>query len=501
MRRALSLRWTLIIGIATLLAALTAAIGAFSTIALRDDLVSRLDTQLREATDRSFDRFAPDSTKPPPEPPSGGDALGIPGQRSGTIAGTVTADGSVSAAQVITEEGTLRSLTADEYEPLNGLAVDGVPRTVDLGDLGSYRVVVRSAVSGDGVSGYAEGSGAAGSDRALVMGLPLAETDATVLRLTLLISIAGIVGVGFAIVAGTFFVRFALRPLDRITTTAERVSHLPLDHGAVTLPMRVESRDADRSTEVGKVGGALNTLLDHVAAALASRQASEEKLRRFVADASHELRTPLASIRGYAELTRRSPETLPDGVVRTFGRIEAESVRMSELVEDLLLLARLDEGERVRQERVDLTQLLADAVSDAQAAGQEHRWRLLVPPEPVVVIGDPMRLHQVIANLLGNARVHTPNGTEVTASVRAERGSAIIEIRDSGPGIDEAITATLFERFVRGDTARSRKTGSTGLGLSIAAAIVEAHGGEISVASRPGETVFTVRLPAETAAA
>lgn len=497
MRRALSLRWTLIIGIAALVAVLTTAIGLFSTVSLRDDLVARLDAQLVEATNRSFERFDSEAVKPPPgagdehapAPPSGADALGIPGQRAGTIAGTVGADGEVAAAQVITEEGTLRSLAADEYAPLNDISTDGVPRTVHLDGLGSYRVIVRSPGADD-----------VGSASALLMGLPLADADATVLRLALLIGVAGVVGVGLAIVVGTVFVRVALRPLDRIAKTAAAVSRLPLDSGAVALTMRVAGRDADASTEVGKVGGALNALLDHVAAALTSRQASEAKLSRFVADASHELRTPLASIRGYAELSRRAPEKLPDSAAHTFGRIEAESVRMSRLVEDLLLLARLDEGEQLHRGPVDLTQLLTDAVGDARAAGQEHRWRLRVPSEPVIVDGDAMRLHQVVANLLSNARVHTPVGTAVTASVRAAGRVAIVEVRDLGPGIDEAIAATLFERFVRGDVARNRKTGSTGLGLAITSAIVEAHGGSIAVSSGPGSTVFTVRLPTAPAA-
>jgi two-component system OmpR family sensor kinase len=235
-------------------------------------------------------------------------------------------------------------------------------------------------------------------------------------------------------------------------------------------------------------------LLDHVATSLSARQASEEKLRRFVADASHELRTPLASIRGYAELTRRSPEVLPEQAAHTISRIESESVRMTSLVEDLLLLARLDEGDRMRRDPVDLTQLLADAMSDAQAAGPAHRWKLLLPPKPVVVSGDQLRLHQVIANLFSNARTHTPEGTLVTASLRVEDTAALLEVRDTGPGIDGVIIDTLFERFVRADTARSRNTGSTGLGLAITAAIITAHNGTISVASEPGNTVFTVTL-------
>jgi two-component system OmpR family sensor kinase len=236
-------------------------------------------------------------------------------------------------------------------------------------------------------------------------------------------------------------------------------------------------------------------MLANIANALSAREASERKVRTFVADASHELRTPLASIRGYAELTRRGGHELPDDVVRAMGRIESESVRMTSLVEDLLLLARLDDGRELESAPVDLTGLLADAVSDAQAAGQDHTWALEIPDEPVVVSGDAPRLHQVLVNLLGNARTHTPAGTSVTASIRTEAGRAIITVMDDGPGIADDLQPTLFERFVRGDSSRSRAAGSTGLGLAIVAAVVEAHGGTVGVASEPGATTFTVTLP------
>ncbi len=498
MTRPLPLRRTLIIAIAALIATLTLAIAAFSTIALRGDLIGRLDAQLTAATDRSFDRFSPGNAdlqpSGPPEtpkedasrPPSGTDVLRMPGQREGTIAGTIARsttdsyDNTATSVQLITTAGTLRSLTAEEQAGLVATPNDGLPRTVTVGDLGDYRVVAWPA----GI----------GSSESFVMGLPLAEVNTTVLRLALLISIAGVAGIVLAVIAGTLIVRLALRPLDRIASTATQVSTIPLDQGTVTLTYRVDARDADPATEVGQVGEALNTLLDHVATSLSARQASEEKLRRFVADASHELRTPLASIRGYAELTRRSPEVLPEQAAHTISRIESESVRMTSLVEDLLLLARLDEGDRMRRDPVDLTQLLADAMSDAQAAGPAHRWKLLLPPKPVVVSGDQLRLHQVIANLCSNARTHTPEGTLVTASLRVEDTAAVLEVRDTGPGIDGVIIDTLFERFVRADTARSRNTGSTGLGLAITAAIITAHNGTISVASEPGNTVFTVTL-------
>jgi two-component system OmpR family sensor kinase len=288
-----------------------------------------------------------------------------------------------------------------------------------------------------------------------------------------------------------------MRPLERVAGTAEQVSSLPLDRGDVALSVRVPEADTDQHTEVGKVGSALNRMLGHVASALTARQASEQKVRQFVADASHELRTPLASIRGYAELTRRSPHELPPDVTRSLGRIESEATRMTSLVEDLLLLARLDEGRELDRDPVDVTLLLVDALSDAHAAGPDHEWVLDLPDEPVEVLGDAPRLHQVLMNLLANARVHTPEGTTVTAGLRAdtEHGRAVITVADDGPGIPAELQSTLFERFARGDSSRNRATGSTGLGLAIVQAVVQAHGGEVTVASEPGRTVFTVTLP------
>jgi two-component system OmpR family sensor kinase len=236
-------------------------------------------------------------------------------------------------------------------------------------------------------------------------------------------------------------------------------------------------------------------MLGHVASALSAREASEKKVRTFVADASHELRTPLASIRGYSELTRRGGHELPADVVHALGRIESESLRMTSLVEDLLLLARLDDGRSLEEVPVDLSALLVDAVSDAQAAGQQHEWSLDLPDEPVVVTGDSARLHQVVANLFANARTHTPAGTLVTISARLDGSSAELRVADTGPGIDPAVLSTVFERFARGDTSRSRVAGSTGLGLAIVEAVVAAHRGTVSVESSPGSTVFTVRLP------
>jgi two-component system, OmpR family, sensor kinase len=470
-----TLQRQLVLGVVGLLAAITVIIGVVSVLVLRGFLVDRLDQQLAGATTRSQGAFdIPGSEPPPPDR-----FLAIAGQSPGTL-GAVISDGILFAPAVLNDDGTTTALSVDRAAALAEVRPDGEAVTIDLGaGLGDYRVV----------SSADERFGAV-----LIVGLPLREVDATVAQLGLVISGIGAVGLGLAAAAGALVVRLSLRPLQRVTATAARVAELPLDRD-VALAVRVPADDADARTEVGLVGSAFNRMLDHVAGALEARQTSERRVRTFVADASHELRTPLASIRGYAELTRRGPSELPPDVAHALGRIESESVRMTGLVEDLLLLARLDEGRAVESDEVDLTALLVDAVSDARAAGPDHAWSVDLPAEPVLVAGDRARLHQVVANLLANARVHTPAGTRVVSSLSLDAGGAVLAVADDGPGIDPAVLPTVFERFVRGDTSRSRASGSTGLGLAIVHAVVEAHGGRAEVASDPGGTVFTIRLP------
>jgi two-component system, OmpR family, sensor kinase len=222
-----------------------------------------------------------------------------------------------------------------------------------------------------------------------------------------------------------------------------------------------------------------------------------------VSDASHELRTPLAAIRGYTELAQRKRDELPDDVAHAMSRVESETARMTRLVEDMLLLARLDEGRPLAREAVDLSRLVVDTVSDAHVAGPDHAWSLDLPDEPVVIVGDEARLHQVLANLLANARIHTPAGTTVTTALTRGPGGAVLTVADDGPGIPDTLRPEIFERFARGDSSRSRRgaptatagTGSTGLGLAIVAAVVKAHDGKIDVRSEPGRTEFVVTLP------
>ncbi len=293
-------------------------------------------------------------------------------------------------------------------------------------------------------------------------------------------------------------IRRQLAPLSRVSEAARQVADLELDRGEVRLPTPIVKVDpASADTEIGQLGSALNRMLDRIAGALSARHASETRVRQFVADASHELRTPLAAIRGYTELAQRKRDDLPDDVAHAMSRVESETERMTQLVEDMLLLARLDTGRPLEREQVDLSRLVVDAVSDAHIAGHDHEWLLDLPDEPVIVVGDEARLHQVLANLLANARIHTPPGTSViTSLVVDDSGGAVLTVADDGPGIPAWLQPEIFERFARGDSSRSRRGGSTGLGLAIVAAVVRAHSGTIDVHSVPGKTEFVVKFPA-----
>ncbi|MGY4989151.1 sensor histidine kinase [Streptomyces nigrescens] len=483
-RRRWSLRTRLVVSAVALIAVVGAVIGTVTAIALHSYMQRQLDGKVHE--------FVVRAQLPRPHEPSpvqgGLDFVAMGGQPLGTVGARVGTGGTVEAgAKLDNPSGPLpdrlAELTRAQLAALNKVPRDGRSHTAELPGLGSYRV--ESAQNGS-----------------LVLGLPLDSVQKTVGTLILIeacVTVAGLVAAGMA---GSAMVGIALRPLRRVAATATRVSELPLHQGEVALHVRVPASESDGRTEVGQVGAALNRMLGHVGSALAARQESETRVRQFVADASHELRTPLASIRGYAELTRRGREQPGPETRHALGRIESEAERMTGLVEDLLLLARLDSGRPLAYARTDLSPLVIDAVSDARVAGAGHRWRLELPEEPAVVYGDAGRLHQILVNLLANARTHTPEGTTVTARVRAAadaaagRGGVVqLEVEDDGPGIPAALLPHVFERFARGDASRSRAAGSTGLGLAIVQAVVAAHGGTVVVGSVPGRTVFTVTLP------
>lgn len=481
-RRRWTLRRTLVVGTGALVALALLVTGFATSLALRTFVYDRLDAQVLETL--QIVRIG--SGMPGAPSFSGGDRDDDPGPapRIGSLHVVFGSDGSVEYSSYTGDDGQETTLDETQLAAIEQAGLTSrTPVTVDLGDgLGEFRLAARED---DGMR--------------VVAGISLEEVTATTSALAVIqFAVAGtallLVLIGLSLV-----VRRTLRPLDRVATVADRVAARPLAIGEVEIPDRVPERDTDPSTEVGRVGHSLNVLLAHIEAALTSRQHSEDKLRRFIADASHELRTPLASIRGYAQLSMGENAPMTPTQERAFDRIASESTRMADLVEDLLLLARLDAGQQLRRESVDLTMLAIDAISDAHAADPSRTWLLDLGDEgddPVEVIGDDNRLRQVVANLLRNARTHTPSNTRVVLSLRREDRDAVIAVTDDGPGIAPEVRDRLFERFARADASRNRDAGSTGLGLSIAEAIVAAHDGSISVDSVPGRTVFTVRLPA-----
>jgi two-component system, OmpR family, sensor kinase len=474
--RVRTLRGRLIVGSLLLFTLACGIVGVATTVSLQRFFIGRLDQQLHDAKNRYAISLEHAVERD--------DFDKVNGQAVGTF-GARLAGGQVTQCGVVRDVRDPRgrlALSAADRTRLATLPPDGRARTVRLEALGKYRIMANPGEDGD----------------VLITGLPMHGVDDAVAQLEMVeVAVFGIVLVA-AGAAGAVLVRLALRPLRRVAATAMHVSELPLASGEVMLPARVP--DTDTASEVGQVGTAFNHMLEHVESALAQRHASEDRLRRFIADASHELRTPLAGIRSHAELARRDPGETGPRADHALRRIEAEATRMGHLVDDLLLLARLDAGRPLAHEPVDLTRLAIDITSDARAAGPDHRWALDLPEDPVVIHGDEFRLHQVIGNLLTNARTHTPPGTNVTVRVtKADAArTVVLEVIDDGPGVPADLRDDVFERFVRGDGSRSRKAGSSGLGLAIVSAVVQAHGGSADLISEPGRTCVRIRLPVGT---
>lgn len=453
LRRPLTLTARLVAVAVLLVAVVTLLVSGATALAMRSYLTGQLDERVASAADSL--RYGPPGGRGPEFGNLGPGALVVvddTGVRRGFILGEGYEDNErLSSAEV--------DAVLDAGEDARGLDVPGH---------GDYRV--RSI---------------GGGDTRAVVGLPAAEVGDSVTQLATLAALLSLGGIVVAGLAGTWVVRRQLAPLREVAGTAHRVAELPLASGDIDLSERVPQRLTDERTEVGQVGSALNRMLDHVEDSLGRRHRSEQQVRQFVADASHELRTPLATIAGYTELARTRPETSGAAL----GKVETESARMTALVEDLLLLARLDSGRPLEREPVDLSRLLLEAVDDARVVDPDRSWRLSLPDEPITVTGDGARLHQVVSNLLANARTHTPPGSTVVVT-----GSrAGFTVHDDGPGFPADLAPHAFERFTRGDVARTR--GGAGLGLSLVRAIVAAHDGSVSLSSSPGDTTITVELP------
>jgi two-component system OmpR family sensor kinase len=476
-----TLRAKLVASMLVLFTVIGLATATFTVLALSRQLTNQVDDQLRSSMARQLadPRGVDFGTRQDDHGPRG------PGDE-GLVAflPTTATTFPQSMGKVSTGAQQPVALTATQLAELQSAGLRGDTRNIELPGLGTYRVQAATVFSNNAPVGV------------FVIGLPMDPTERTISQMVFVAAMTLGAGIILVAVLGTWLVRRNLEPLRRVAATATKVSRMPLHSGKVALAERVDPIDTDTRTEVGQVGAAFNEMLDHVDEALNARHQSEQRVRQFVADASHELRTPLASIKGYAELSRREPNPVPQTVTHAMGRIESEANRMSSLVEDLLLLARLDAGRPLEEAHVDVSMLVINAVSDAHAASPGHRWDLDLPPEPVEVRGDAARLHQVVANLLGNARTHTPDGTRVTTSVRPEGEWVRVAVHDDGPGVPEGLQPNVFERFARGDDARVRAGGSTGLGLSIVAAVSKAHGGRVELDSKPGDTTFSLLLPA-----
>ena len=458
-----SLRGRLVAGVLVLAAAGMLIVGGVTYATQRSASLSRVDQQLADATfpltnklaqqfggDGDYDHDGPHGAGPPPGGAAPADTYG----ELRDAGGNVLASGFLGAVE-------------NRQTP-------SLPASPPLG----------KAVSADGYRVLATSLGATGASTVVAVSL-----DATNQNLHRLLLVEGVVIAAVLALLGLFawaVVRVGLLPLDRMGHTAAAIAGGDLSH-------RVEMTDP--RTEVGRLGISLNRMLDRLEQAFAARETSQERLRRFIADASHELRTPLASIRGYAELFRIGAARDPEAVEKAMRRIEDEAARMGVLVEDLLMLARLDEVRDAPHEEVDLGALARDAVDDARAIDPSRAIEL--SGDGAAVLGSADQLRQVLGNLLRNALAHTPPGTPIDVSVQAEGDEAVLEVRDHGPGLPSENPDALFERFWRAEGGRARGKGGAGLGLAIVAAIVDAHGGEVHAANAAGGGAsFVVRLKA-----
>jgi two-component system, OmpR family, sensor kinase len=459
-----SLRLRLLLVLVALVAAGLLVADAVTYYSLRSFLFQRVDQQLVQA---QRPMFVATSGSGPGGFGGGGD-LSLPPGTYGQLRAT---DGTVIKAVSITY-GSLTEPVPALPSPLPSVQHSAVKFTSGAAGGSSVRFrVLAQAVPQIGV---------------LIVAIPLTDVIQTLSRLViveLVVTVAVLVGLA---ALAWWLVRRELRPLEGMAAAAGRIA-------AGDLAERVTP--AGSRTEVGQLGLALNGMLEQIERAFAQRAATEDKLRRFLADASHELRTPLTSIRGYAEIFRRGAKDDPEDLATAMRRIEEEGGRMGVMVDELLLLARLGEGRTPEHEPVDLARLAEDAVGDARMVDPERPIELQTSGEPVV-FGDELQLRQVVGNLVGNALRHTPAGTPVRVTVGENSSGAVLHVADDGPGMPQETAAKAFEPFFRADPSRTRETGGAGLGLAIVAAVVEAHGGQVELTTAPGQgATFTVHLP------
>ncbi|MGW4212746.1 sensor histidine kinase [Lentzea sp. NPDC004789] len=410
-----------------------------------------------------------------------------------------------SAAQEVEYDETITKLPPDwfavVYKMQNGV-LRALPGDQQPADRAKFDALAKRSLTGDNLDlAYLDGKGKfrlracpiKENELVLVSAAPLADTDSTMSQLITVSVLGFLAALVTLVVGGQTLLRRGLRPLSDMADTAHHISSHDLTDSA-DLTVRVDGNGG--GVEVDELREAFNKMLAHIDSSLAARTAAEQRLRRFIADASHELRTPLTSLRGYADLFRYAAANEPGEREQHLEKLRSEASRMSVLLDDLLLLARLDSAESeppLRPEELDLA-VIAEAAADAfRAARPSHS--LEVDADTVSMRADATRLRQVLDNLLTNAAVHTPAGTAVSLQVTAEDGEAVIKVSDTGPGIPEADQARIFDRFYRVDNSRTRQRGGSGLGLAVVQSLVQAHGGTITLTSAPGSTTFTIRLP------
>jgi two-component system, OmpR family, sensor histidine kinase TrcS len=478
-----TLRHQLVLGVSAVVTVVVLVVGIASVVSLQTYVNTLNDAEV----DESLDALAHSLTRyQHGESGHHGDLehamLGFTGQNAGNLIAVIH-DGDVIGSAVFFEDDP-RPATPDVIAAIKAQPWrDGQVRTVTLGSLGSFRVSSQSA----------------GSDDQLVVGASLALANKTITRRIISATVLSVAALLVTAGLTALVVGYALRPLRRVAVTAAEVAGTRLTGDDHRITARVQPDDTDPDNEVGIVGHTLNRLLENVDSALTHRAESDRRMRQFISDASHELRTPLAAIQGYSELTRQDSAALPPTTEYALARIESEARRMTSLVDELLLLSRLGEGEDLQTEDVDLGDIVLNAVNDAAVAAPKHQWIKDLPDEPVWVRGDPDRLHQLVSNLLTNGWVHTPPGVIVTTGITCYRVAqeapyAELTVADDGPDIDPGLLPHLFDRFVRAKDAPDRGPGN-GLGLAIVDSIVKAHHGSVTAESAGGQTTFRVRLP------
>ncbi len=478
-----TLRQQLVLGVSAVVTIVMLVVGIISVVSLRDYVYAITDADVAEsldALDHSYARYLAGDHGPHVD--IGSALLGFTEQNAGNVIAVIR-NGEVTGTVVFFEPDP-RPGTPDVVAAIKAQSwADGQTRTVKLGSLGPYRVSSQRSGAGD----------------VLVVGESLDLVNKTISRRIVSATVLSIAALLVTSGLTALVVGYALRPLRRVAVAAAEVAGTPLTGDDHRITTRVRPDDTDPNNEVGIVGHTFNRLLDNVDSALAHRAESDRRMRQFITDASHELRTPLAALQGYSELTRQDSAALPPTTEYALARIESEAARMASLVDELLLLSRLGEGDDLRTEEVDLADVVLNAFNDAAVAAPNHRWVKDLPDDPVWVRGDSDRLHQLVSNLLTNAWVHTPPGVTVTTSITcypldSDAPYAELVVANDGPDIDAELLPHLFDRFVRAKDA-PHEGGGNGLGLAIVDSIVKAHDGSVTAESGAGRTIFRVRLP------